>query len=1019
MAVSSAWRRGLLLIGLLWGQGALHGGYEGPWLVLESGPIIVYYTTGQEATAREVALYARDAYEELIYLFDFQPEEPIALRLHPTLYSYVQTPRWQTKSSLSAPSNLAEIAWLTDKPAFIGQVRSEVTALFLMQFYYGSGVRFQNRVLLYLPDWFLWGFAFFWGEGWTSADQARLSLDYPHLIKHLWEREAQPNPVYRSMYKAIWYWLYRIYGQKKLIDLLYMVRLTRQVSEALELTLNLSEQELTEKWLGFMAELQKRGGERESVVFSDLLLEEGMPVIGAAVSSKGEVAAAVWDAKRRRIEYWQFSPTAGKVRLPGGFRWLGGAGYYGFYDIELPLAYSRRGQLAWLSYTAGGSVVWVWDPEKNTGAQSHSLALKSIYTLTWKDEETLLLVGREDKDAQVYELDLRRDRLRALTTRPGDKKEVLWTGRNLYYFWLADSTGQSGYREVWSSYGWAEGAGQWVHKEVMYDWGGGWLQLGDTIIASKNLEGTWRPWIVTPDTMYSSRWSLPNFVRWIGADHEKAYFIYYHSSGARHVGRVSWVNLLQGGASYPDVHAAEWIQMRLQRLTRYPQAQPSLAMPPSVKSDTTVQDTPRKNRGAFYYFDEDFERPRRRSRRPVVVTPSRNRYFYPDSVSIQSRGRVLSQGLWEGIRVVPALHPLMRLGLYIHTGVQTFSGRYYAWGAWQPYVGLRGSELWLGLERRTGFWRPYVQAHRQMHYFSATRYGQGLRILNWAGEMGVKGLLDPRGEWELSTAGLFLHSVRYDLILRDQVDYTAEATWLGGRVELTHQKLSYREIFLWSGRRLAVRGEMYRRGALNGFGVLMMEGSWHQPITSWLVGDLIGQAALGGRNNYRYFLLGGIPNWVNYEVQNRSQLPMLGPVGGYYLNTFVTLPGYPYHARRGRNLLLSGIALRMPVLAVAPPATLPTRLIYTFQWKVAFYAATTWSTGNPFSQKNPIDAEYIYRPPLVISVQTLRSPFLLSAGTSFTLRVMGIPFEASLYWPVEEGQIGKPQFLVGFQAPLP
>lgn len=1012
-----------MLIGFLLGQRgpleAYEGPVKGPWLVMESGPIIVYYTTGQEATAREVALYARDVYEELTYLFDFQLDGPIALRLHPTLYSYAQTRRWHTRSTLSALPNLAEVAWLTDKSAFIGQVRSEVTALFLMQFYYGNRVRFQNRVLLYLPDWFLWGFAFFWGEGWTAIDQARLSLDYPHHLKRLWEREAQPDPAYRSMYKAIWYWLYRTYGQKKLIDFLYMVRLTRQVSEALELTLNISDQDLTEKWLGFMEELRRRGGRRDDNVSPVSGVEE-VSVIGAAVSSRGEIAFAAWDPKGGRIQYGYVSPDKEKLRLPGGFRWVGGAGHYGFYDIELPLAYSSGGQLAWVSYTGTGAVVWIWNPEKLTGARSYPLSLKNISSLRWKDEETLFLTGWEDKDPQVYELDLRRERLRALTTLPGDKREVLSTGRSFYYFWQADSARHSGYREVWGSYGWAEGVGgNWLHKEALHDWGGGWLIRGDTIVACQNLEGWWRPWIITPDTLYASGWVIPEFIRWIGSDKERAYFIYYSSDGGRRIGSVTWAVLLNGGQSYPDVYAAEWIQMRLQKRMRYPQPQPASLLLPPVASDTASQDTPRKNRGAFYYFDEEYERPRRRSRRSAVMAPARSRYFYPDSVKVQSRGRVLSQGLWEGIRVVPVLHPLMRLGLYIHTGVETFSGRYYAWGAWQPYVGLNGSELWFGFQRRTGFWRPYLQAHRQMHYFSATRYGQGLRILSWSGEAGIKRLIGPRGEWEVSGAGLFLYGARYDLILRDQQDYTAEASWIGGRVEVAHQRFSYRDVFLWRGRRLVVRGEMYRRGTSNGFGLFMAEGSWHQPITNWLVGDLVGQAAIGGQSNSRYFLLGGIPNWVNYEVQNRSQLPLLGPMGGYYLNTFVSLPGYPYHARRGRHLLLSGIALRVPLLAVAPSATLPTRLIYTLQWKVAFYAATVWSTGNPFSQKNPIDAEYIYRPPLVISVQTLRSPFLLSAGTGFTFRVMGIPFEASLYWPIEEGQAGKPQFLVGFQAPLP
>ena len=360
------------------------GPVQGPWLVMESGPIVVYYTTGQEAIAKEVALYARDVYEELTYLFDFQLDGSIALRLHPTLYSYAQTRRWRTTDALSALPNLAEVAWLTDKAAFIGQVRSEVTALFLMQFYYGNRVRFQNRVLLYLPDWFLWGFAFFWGEGWTVIDQARLCQNYPRHLRHLWEREAQPDPVYRSMYKAIWYWLYRTYGQKKLIDLLYMVRLTRQVSEALELTLNISEQELTEKWLGFMEELRRREEGQEAMVLPVSGME-GMSVIGAAVSPRGEIAVAGWDPKGKRIQYWYLSPDKGKLRLPGGFRWPGGAGHYGFYDIELPLAYSSGGQLAWISYTGAGAIVWVWNPEKLTGARAYPLSLKSVSSLRWKD----------------------------------------------------------------------------------------------------------------------------------------------------------------------------------------------------------------------------------------------------------------------------------------------------------------------------------------------------------------------------------------------------------------------------------------------------------------------------------------------------------------------------------------------------------------------------------------------------------------------------------------------------------
>jgi hypothetical protein len=114
------------------------------------------------------------------------------------------------------------------------------------------------------------------------------------------------------------------------------------------------------------------------------------------------------------------------------------------------------------------------------------------------------------------------------------------------------------------------------------------------------------------------------------------------------------------------------------------------------------------------------------------------------------------------------------------------------------------------------------------------------------------------------------------------------------------------------GAALKVEAELYRRGAENGFGVIQAAGSWHQPLLPWLVGrPYLRRLPLGSPHKTpRYFLLGGIPRLgQTTRVLNRSRSsPLLGPVGGYYLNTFVTLPGYPYHARRGRNLLIGKLS---------------------------------------------------------------------------------------------------------------
>jgi hypothetical protein len=208
--------------------------------------------------------------------------------------------------------------------------------------------------------------------------------------------------------------------------------------------------------------------------------------------------------------------------------------------------------------------------------------------------------------------------------------------------------------------------------------------------------------------------------------------------------------------------------------------------------------------------------------------------------------------------------------------------------------------------------------------------------------------------------------------------------------------------------------EGYRREGKWGFPLAYFQVGRFQPVGRFLTLHLKGHAAAGGSQG-RYFLLGGVPDWINYTFLNRSQIPPLNPIGAYYLAEYAYLPGFAYHARRGRNLLLASAVARIPLLAWRPLTHLPTRPLYGFEWQVGYYVGTTWTTGNPFSQKNPIDAEFIFRPPLVISVQALKSPFLMSIGTGLTFRLMQLPIGIDTYWPIEEGRLGNLQFLVSLK----
>lgn len=994
----------ILLGALLWAQTGPFPSYVAAprgWQGLEVGPVVVWYVRGQEGLARQVGLWAADAHREITGLLEFVPEGKFIVRLHPSPYAWGQQPPWEPQGSLVSPSRIIEVYPATTRAATAALVRSHLIAAILQHLYFSEGVRLQNRTLLYMPPWFLWGFAYFWGEGWTAEDITRLQVPPEKAFVAIYVRTARPSPLYRSLYKSLWYSLYRTYGQRKLIDLLYMARLTRSVSEAFSLTLNLSEEELTEKWRAFLQLLQsstpepsETGGFRRGV-------------LSAAVAPDGvQRAYALW--QKAYVRYY-LETEEGTYELPGRWPWP-----ETYYEPELPMAFSSQGQLAWVAYEMEGAVLWIWTPGASA-YQRVSLGLRSVQAIFWQDERTLLLTGlNEEGQMPLYTLSLPQGALRKHSQVEGDLLFPAWIRGEYWAAWQPDTGRLAPLGVLWEPYRpMRYSAGRWVADTFppFYGVGGGWIVADTQWATLSDVKAEGHPWIFRSDTMYPSGWSTTGLARWVGQSTERAYFLRYRGGRLR-LGEVPLSALWQPGAVFPSLLSAEVVQLRLQRragyLTYYRSLSPS---PPEVAPiDTSQSDTGRTQRAPFYLFDEEVSRPtRRRSRAFARQETLRTEKILPLPKPL---GSVPYHWLLWELQTGPVLHPLMRLGWQVQAKARDPQADHEWAFAWTPYIDLRSSELQLRYTRYRSLWRPMVALTRQSHFFPARRYGRTLRVTTWHGQLGVCYSVSPFLSLELSALGM--RADRYDMQLSDFQDVSAQATWIGAGTRLTYQWLSYREWMPWQGWQGSLHAEGYRQGTQWGFPLLSFRVERFQPLGRFAVLQLTGWGAAGGRRG-RYFLLGGVPDWVNYEFQNRAQVPTLGDIGAYFLHTYVSLPGFPYQARRGRNLLHSSAVLRLPLLAWSPPAALPTRPIYGLEWQIGYYVATTWTQGNPFSQKNPIDAEYIFRPPLVISVQTLKSPFLMSVGTGVRFYIMRLPIGVSAYWPIEENRLGRARFIVGFQ----
>lgn len=987
-----------IALGLIWAQGFPR--YERPprgWEALQRGAVQVWYLRGQENLAQEVGAWSVDAFQEITTLLEFQPEGMLTVRLHPSPRAWAQQPLPTPQGSLTPPSRIVEVFPTGSRAAFAAQVRSRLIATVLEHLYFSDGMRFQNRTLLYIPDWFLWGFAYFWGEGWTGEDIAWLQQLPTSTFALIARRQPPRSPFYRSLYKSIWFYLYRTYGQRKVIDLLYMARLTRSISEALALTLNLSEEELTQKWKAFVESLKQE---------SSLSPEEKLshPVLSAVVQ-ENQLSYATH--RKGSIRYFlQLQDQT--YELPGTWPWKNA-----YEESQVPMAFSPEGKLAWVAYQTEGPLVWIWDPGKRR-YDRYPVEVRAIHSMAWEGEGTLWISALTDAgEVALFTLSYPQANLRKAFTAKGD---LLWplprAGGEVWAIWQPDTSVLRPLSVLWEPprpVRCKSGQCEPLPFPSLYAAFGGWVPAGESAFTLSDVYGQGHPWWIAADTSQPASGFVPGLHSWAGQRGDTVFFR-YAARGRWRLGALPAQALSPRSEVFPPVSAAEVIQFRLQRKGRYA-ATYALPRPPALP-DTARKDTPQSGRQPFYLFDEESDRPRqRRSRfRSVPQAPP------PPSIpAVRALGRVPFHLLLADLRMGPTLHPLMRLGWRTELSLQDQQNNHSFRFEWTPYMDLRSSELRLGYTACRYRLQPVAELIKQSHFFSGQRYGRTLRNTTWQGIVGVRWVFTPSVAVEATALGLQAH--RYDLQTPDQLDLSAHTLWTGSRFRFLVERVSYRERLAWEGWKLQLRAEAYRAGAEWGFPLVSLQSTRFQPVGRFFVLQLNGHAAWGGSQG-RYFLLGGIPDWVNYEYLQRSQIPPLSPAGGYYLAEYAYMPGFPYHARRGRNLLLGSVVARIPLLAWQESPTLPTRPLYGFEWQIGYYIGTTWTTGNPFSQKNPIDAEYIFKPPLVISVQTLKSPFLMSIGTGLTFRIMQLPIGAEVYWPIEEGRTDKPRFLVGFKQEL-
>ncbi|MCS7073157.1 MAG: hypothetical protein NZ108_01680, partial [Bacteroidia bacterium] len=228
------------------------------WFMVSGPKVDVYFTDDNQALGEITARFAEEAYYHFANYFDYKPfgRFRILATENPLVYQEITGSQPEELLKVSGTTRLHKnlgVVWFAgNQNEYAKFVRSEIAKLMIEEMFYGGEFSntVQNKILLYLPPWYLGGISAYVGEGWSATDEQKMRSFANHDLIELSLRN-DGSPRERLVHKSYWHFVAKTYGVSKISEIIYMTRLTRSVEAGIIAVLGLRLDALTTKWLDY------------------------------------------------------------------------------------------------------------------------------------------------------------------------------------------------------------------------------------------------------------------------------------------------------------------------------------------------------------------------------------------------------------------------------------------------------------------------------------------------------------------------------------------------------------------------------------------------------------------------------------------------------------------------------------------------------------------------------------------------------------------------------------------------
>ena len=155
-------------------------------------------------------------------------------------------------------------------------------------------------------------------------------------------------------------------------------------------------------------------------------------------------------------------------------------------------------------------------------------------------------------------------------------------------------------------------------------------------------------------------------------------------------------------------------------------------------------------------------------------------------------------------------------------------------------------------------------------------------------------------------------------------------------------------------------------------------------------------------------LLGGIDNVIAFS--NNHGTPIDESQNYAYQASITPMRGFKSNARNGSNAAIANIELRVPVWSTIFSTPSNSDLIHNLQIVGFVDAGSAWTGLHPFSEENTFNSTVIENNPITVTIDNNHEPIIYDFGWGLRTRLMGYWVCADFGWGIDNGMLMERRF---------